>query len=90
MEFSVFAASAGDHTLSVRFGNGSLDAAGTRSPASHVLTVNGVGAGAVHYPFTGWDNWQKVDVTVGLHEGWNTLRLSKGDYYAELDSIEVA
>ncbi|WP_229924348.1 hypothetical protein [Streptomyces sulfonofaciens] len=55
-----------------------------------MLTVNGVGAGAVHYPFTGWDNWQKVDVTVGLHEGWNTLRLSKGDYYAELDSIEVA
>ncbi len=90
VEFTVFAASAGPHTLSVRFGNGSLDAAGAATAASHGLTVNGVSAGSVSYPYTGWDNWQKVDTTVTLHDGWNTLRLSKGNYYTELDSIEVA
>lgn len=89
VEFSVFAASAGNHTLSVRFGNGSLDN-GARVSATHRLSVNGAAAGSVGYWHTGWDDWQKTDVTIGLHEGWNTIRLAKGDFYAELDSVEVA
>ncbi|WP_137990978.1 family 43 glycosylhydrolase [Streptomyces vilmorinianum] len=90
VEFTVFAASAGRHTLSVRFGNGSLDQAGAPSAASHALSVNGRGAGVVHYPHTGWGHWDTVDVSITLNEGWNTVRLSKGDLYAELDSVEVA
>lgn len=89
VEFTVFAASAGQHTVSVRFGNGSLDN-GTPTIASHGLSINGTKVGLVRYWYTGWDNWQKVDVNVILNEGWNTIRLSKEDFYAELDCIEVA
>lgn len=89
VEFTVFAASAGAHTFSVRFGNGSLDEEGTPVGASHGLTVNDAAAGEVRYPYTGWNNWRRHDVTVRLHEGWNTVRLTKGDRYAELDTAEV-
>ncbi|MFG3496757.1 family 43 glycosylhydrolase [Streptomyces sp. NPDC047886] len=90
VEFTVFAASAGRHTLSVQFGNGSLDSAGVPAGASHRLSVNGTDAGSVRYPHTGWDTWATSEATVTLNEGWNTIRLSKGDLYAELDSVEVA
>ncbi|WP_078095693.1 family 43 glycosylhydrolase [Streptomyces sp. fd1-xmd] len=92
VEFSVFAASAGPHTLTVRYGNGSRDGAGGRVPASHGLTINGQAPahGRVDYPYTGWDNWQQVSVPVSLRRGWNTVRLTKGEYYAELDCVEVA
>ncbi|MFF3957223.1 family 43 glycosylhydrolase [Streptomyces sp. NPDC001890] len=90
VEFRVFAASAGPHTLSVHFANGSLDAAGTPAAATHRLSVDGTDAGVVLYPHTAWDNWQMTVRTAPLHAGWNTLSLSKGDLYAELDYIEVS
>ncbi|MFF2020467.1 family 43 glycosylhydrolase [Streptomyces sp. NPDC058171] len=90
VEFRVFAASAGPHALSVRFGNGSLDASGAPAGASHLLTVNGVASGAVDYPHTGWDHWQEAGTTITLRDGWNTVRLSKGERYAELDAVDVA
>ncbi|MGW7452547.1 family 43 glycosylhydrolase [Streptomyces sp. NPDC054787] len=92
VEFSVFAASAGAHALTVRYGNGSRDGAGGPVPASHGLTVNGraQAGGRVDYPYTGWDNWQQVNIPVSLRRGWNTVRLSKGENYAELDCVEVA
>ncbi|MGX2998859.1 family 43 glycosylhydrolase [Streptomyces sp. JNUCC 64] len=90
VEFDVFAASGGPHELTVRYGNGSLDAAGAPAPASHLLRVNGADAGNVPYPYTGWDRWTPARVTITLREGWNTVRLSKGERYAELDSVEVA
>lgn len=89
VEFTVFAASPGTHTLAVRFANGSLDGAGAPAPSSHRLAVNGKSAGAVPYPHTGWDQWRTSQVSVTLREGWNALRLSKGERYAELDSVEV-
>ncbi|MFE4621225.1 family 43 glycosylhydrolase [Streptomyces sp. NPDC056747] len=90
VEFRVFAASPGRHTLTVRYGNGSLDASDAPAAASHLLTVNGTGAGAVDYPYTGWDEWSPREVPVDLREGWNTLRLTKGERYTELDAVEVA
>ncbi|MEV0173133.1 family 43 glycosylhydrolase [Streptomyces sp. NPDC050803] len=84
VEFSVFTPTPGSHTLTVRYGNGSA------STSSHLLTVNGTAAGEVRYPYTGWDDWQHAAVSVDLREGWNTIRLGKGELYAELDSIEVA
>lgn len=83
VEFTVFAASAGEHALEVRFGNGSQEG------ATHTVTVNGAPAGSVTYPFTGWDNWRSVERSVVLTEGWNTIRLGKGTAYAELDAIDV-
>ncbi|MFI1360920.1 family 43 glycosylhydrolase [Streptomyces sp. NPDC020898] len=90
VEFAVFAASAGTHTLAVRFANGSFDSAGTPVPADHGLTVNSARAGVMHYQHTGWGKWAVVETTVTLKAGWNTLRLSKGEYFAELDAVEVA
>ncbi|MEU6733348.1 family 43 glycosylhydrolase [Streptomyces physcomitrii] len=89
VEFSVFVPTAGAHTLTVRYGNGSLDGS-AQTAASHTLTVNGAAAGEVAYPYTGWDNWRTVAVPVELREGWNTLRLGKGAFFTELDSAEVA
>ncbi|WP_241847449.1 family 43 glycosylhydrolase [Streptomyces sp. CB02009] len=90
VEFRVYAASSGPHTLTVRYGNGSLDAAGAPAAATHGLTVNGAAVGVVEYPYTGWDAWQPREVPVELREGWNTLRLSKGERYTELDAVQVA
>ncbi|WP_159771806.1 family 43 glycosylhydrolase [Streptomyces sp. HM190] len=89
VEFTVFAASAGEHQLSVWFGNGSLDPAGNAVTASHRLLVNGADVGAVRYPHTGWDHWREERTTVTLRDGWNTIRLGKGEYFAELDAVEV-
>ncbi|MEU5218728.1 family 43 glycosylhydrolase [Streptomyces sp. NPDC020807] len=89
VEFRVFATDAGRHTLSVRHGNGSLDAAGAPAPATHFLTVNGTSAGVVDYPYTGWDAWRSREVPVDLVGGWNTVRLTKGERYAELDAVRV-
>ncbi|MYS10954.1 glycoside hydrolase, partial [Streptomyces sp. SID6041] len=44
----------------------------------------------IPYPYTGWDAWQQSEVAVELREGWNTVRLSKGDRYTELDAVQVA
>ena len=88
VEFRVFAVSAGRHTLTVRYGYGSL-VAGAPAAASHGLTVIGTGAGAVDYPYTVWDEWRSREIPVDLREGWNTLRLTKGDRYTELDAVEV-
>lgn len=90
VEFRAFAASAGTHRLTVWFANGSLDGAGTPAPASHSLTVNAVRAGTTHYPHTGWDKWTAEETDIILKKGWNTLRLSKGEFFAELDSVEIA
>ncbi|GAA2937462.1 family 43 glycosylhydrolase [Streptomyces enissocaesilis] len=89
VEFTVFAASAGRHTLTVRYGNGS-SSGGSPVASSHRLSVNGNAADPVAYPHTGWDNWRHVGKEITLAEGWNTVRLAKGDHWAELDSIEIA
>ena len=43
----------------------------------------------VSYPVTGWDNWQQSSVPVTLNAGWNTIRLTKGDLYTEVDYLEL-
>lgn len=91
VEFTVVATSAGPRAMSVRFSNGSQDDAGGPSCASHSLSVNGVVANPVHYPYTGWENWRKTEpVTVVFREGPNTIRFSRGDLFTELDGIELA
>lgn len=83
VDFKVFTPSAGNHTVSVGFANGSQEA------SSHKVSVNGTEVGAVSYPITGWDNWQQANVDVDLKAGWNTLRFGKGTAFAELDYVEV-
>jgi hypothetical protein len=82
VENAVYAPVAGGYTLHVGYANGSGATAG------HGLVVNGNNQGAVSYPVTGWDNWQQSSVPVTLNAGWNTIRLTKGDLYAEVDYLE--
>lgn len=83
VEMRVFAPATGGYNLNVRFANGS------GSTASHGVTVNGTSQGSISYPHTGWDNWTERTVQINLNSGWNTIRLSKGTLYAEVDFIEV-
>ncbi|HEX8819382.1 MAG TPA: family 43 glycosylhydrolase [Archangium sp.] len=74
---------AGAYKLRVRFANGS------NGTSSHYLSVNGGASTALSYAKTGWDIWTVTTANVNLNAGANTLRFTKGTYYAELDSIEV-
>ena len=89
VEFNnVFVPKAGTYALSIRYANGSyVNGAGANS--SHTVTVNGAAAGTIVYPYTGWDVWTTVTKQVALNAGNNTIRLSKGDLYAEVDYIEL-
>ncbi|MFD5871957.1 CBM35 domain-containing protein [Streptomyces sp. NPDC060322] len=82
--FTVQAAKAGIHTMTVRYANG------TTGPASHTVTVGSERQGEVEYEATGgWANTTMRTATarVALSAGSNTL--SKGLGHAELDYIDV-
>ena len=80
---TVYAPRAGSYTLYVGYANG------TGSTGSQGAVVNGNNQGSVSYPVTGWDNWQQTSVPITLTEGWNTVRLTKGDSYTEVDYLEL-
>ncbi|RZI92024.1 MAG: hypothetical protein EOO67_09475, partial [Microbacterium sp.] len=69
--------------VDVRYSNG------IGSTSTHLLSVNGGDATEVELPSNGWDNWLFTGVDVDLKAGENTIRLSKGAGYAELDLIRV-
>jgi GH43 family beta-xylosidase len=83
VEFTVDVPMAGVYGVDVRYSNG------IGSTSTHLLSVNAAAATAVELPSNGWDNWLFTGVDVDLKAGTNTLRLSKGDGYAELDLIRV-
>lgn len=83
VENRVYAPKAGSYTLYVGYANGSLE------PASHGLVVNGNNVGSVSYPVTGWDQWRETSAGISLNQGWNTVRLTKGTAYAEVDYLEL-
>ncbi|WBB47206.1 carbohydrate-binding protein [Verrucosispora sp. WMMA2044] len=70
-EFTVSVATAGTVELHVRFANG------TSSSRPANLIVNGATASNVSFEGTGaWDSWRTKALSVGLHAGSNTVRLS--------------
>ncbi|WP_405058056.1 family 43 glycosylhydrolase [Kribbella sp. NBC_01505] len=83
VENRVFAPVAGGYTLHVGYANGS------QGTASHGLVINGNSQGSVSYPFTGWNQWHESSVPVTLQAGWNTVRLTKGTLYTEVDYLEL-
>ncbi|MEU8242485.1 family 43 glycosylhydrolase [Actinoplanes missouriensis] len=83
--FTVFVPRAGEYRLYTRYANGSDGGA-----AGHTLSVNGVPAGTVDYPVTGWDNWRISERTVTLRAGDNTIGYGKGANFAEIDAIDIA
>lgn len=74
---------AGRYSLTVAYANGG-------AAATHALTVNGQAAGSVAYaPTAGWAQFGRTSVEVDLAAGSNTVRLSKGQNFAELDYVLV-
>lgn len=83
VENTVYAPRSGSYTLHVGYANG------TSGTASHGVVVNGNNQGSVSYPATGWDNWRQASVSITLNAGFNSIRLTKGAAYAEVDYLEV-
>jgi arabinan endo-1,5-alpha-L-arabinosidase len=84
----VFAAKAGPATLGIRFANGS-DRGGYPVESTDTVTVNGKDAGVVTFWHTTWGNWTTVEHQVKLQKGWNTVTLTRGTFYTELDAVDV-
>ena len=83
VEFTVTVPSDGLYGVDVRYSNG------TGSPSTHLVSVNGAAAEPVALPSNGWDNWLFTGLDLDLRAGENTVRLSKGQGFAELDLIRV-
>jgi hypothetical protein len=62
---------------------------GTSTTGTHGVVVNSNNQGVVSYPVTGWDNWRETSTSISLAAGWNTVRLTKGDSYTEVDYLEL-
>jgi arabinan endo-1,5-alpha-L-arabinosidase len=88
VSLQVFAEKAGPATLGIRFANGSLKG-GYPVESTDTVTVNGKDAGVVTFWHTTWGNWQMVEHQVKLQKGWNTVTLTRGTFYTELDAVDV-
>ena len=85
VSFTVTVPAAGSYNLAVGY-------AAAAGAATHVLSVNGASQGSVSYAATaGWLNATRAVATraVTLKAGVNTIRLAKGNGYAELDYLAV-
>lgn len=83
VEFDVEAPKDGLYGVDVRYSNG------VGSTSTHLVSVNGGPAAPVELPSNGWDNWLFTGLDLDLRAGENTIRLTKGQGYAELDLIRV-
>ncbi|WP_082568752.1 family 43 glycosylhydrolase [Rhizobacter sp. Root1221] len=84
--FSLSVPAAGSYMLAARYTNGS----GTAS--AHGVTVNGVAAGQLAYPWYAGDSWQSyrtASINVTLNAGVNTIRVGQAVGYAELDRVDL-
>ncbi|MBB3108827.1 GH43 family beta-xylosidase [Paenibacillus phyllosphaerae] len=84
VDYSVYAAAAGEYILSARTANGT--AGGGWSTLT--LAINGVSS-PLHVTNKGWENWGTSTRRTTLNAGWNTVRFSKGEGYAELDFFDL-
>lgn len=57
--------------------------------ASHRVFVNGSPIGTVNYLNTGWGNYRQARVDVTLNQGWNRVKLARGNRWAQVDFLEV-
>ena len=79
---------AGPATLAITYANGS-ERGGYPLEATDLVTVNGRDAGTVTFDHTRWGNWQVVEHDVHLKKGCNTVTLTRGTWYAEIDAVDV-
>lgn len=86
---TVNAPQGGRTVIGIRFGSGSLDRSGYPVIATDKVSVNGNPVGTVSFPHTTWGNWQTAYFPVKLVKGSNTITLTRGSFYAELDAIDL-
>ncbi|MDQ6419373.1 family 43 glycosylhydrolase [Paenibacillus sp. LHD-117] len=84
VDYTVYAAQAGDYILSARTANGTSGGGWS----SLTITVNGVSS-PFHVTNKGWENWGTSTIKTWLNAGWNTVRFTKGTGYAELDFFDL-
>ena len=85
----VQATRAGTATLAVRYANGSVDGTGQRVQSTDRLTVNGKDVGTLTFAHTTWGNWQLIERRIPLRAGTNTVTLTRGTFYAEIDALDI-
>lgn len=85
VQFAVKVPESGFYMISVRNANGSPNAA----EASYILSVNGCSGANLNLVYSGLNRWGASTVKVYLEEGNNVLRFSKGNNFAEMDSIDL-
>ncbi|CAF1602965.1 unnamed protein product, partial [Didymodactylos carnosus] len=85
VEFSVQCSKAGWYIVIVRTGNGSSG----NALASHKLSVNNGGTSEVFTVYSGWNNWGSLTLRLKLNAGTNTLKVTKGQNFAEIDCLDV-
>ncbi|MGK5741190.1 family 43 glycosylhydrolase [Micromonospora sp. URMC 103] len=83
VDVTVFAPRAGGYSAHIAYAAGYGD-------AQHTLTVNGGSPQVVTYPNSGWETWRQVRADVTLNAGFNTIRLTHRDRWAEIDFVEIA
>ena len=84
VEFTVRVPASGTYTANIRYANGH------GVSATHNVTVNGASASTVSYPPTvDWGRYGWAQKSVSLVAGTNTIRLSKGSNFAELDQLQL-
>lgn len=86
LTFTVWVPKAGRYALSFRAGNGTAGEA----TSTYRLSVNGGPPSDVSTVYSGWNRWVVVSLRRDLEAGHNTLRLSRGSGYMELDLVEVS
>ncbi len=84
LEFTVDITSAGPYLLKAWYGSET-----NLAISSHEVLVDGEAKDFLYYPPAGWDNWNAATIALELGEGSHTIRIAKGDSYAELDYFEL-
>ena len=86
VQFTVNVPEAGFYQLAVRNANGSSNSA----DASHILSVNGGSGANLGIVYSGANRWGLSSAKLYLKEGSNVLRFSKGNNFADIDSLDLA
>lgn len=85
VQFTVNVPEAGFYQLAVRNANGSANS----GDASHILSVNGGSGANLGIVYSGANRWGLSSAKLYLKEGSNTLRFSKGNNFADIDSLDL-
>ncbi|MGG2200036.1 family 43 glycosylhydrolase [Paenibacillus validus] len=81
--FHVNVERAGTYSLIVMAANGTAGGAA----AQHDVSVNGAASQVISYRNYGWERYNPTSIDISLNAGANTIKLTKRNHFAELDSI---